>query len=58
MYKSIFALLTIAKARNLQESSDVVRDCKEFDPNLIQLVTFDVFAALMDLESSLLRNVA
>jgi FMN phosphatase YigB (HAD superfamily) len=32
--------------------------CNEFDPNLITLVTFDVFAALMDTPSSLISNVA
>eukprot|EP00052_Salpingoeca_macrocollata_P005538 m.47993 g.47993 ORF g.47993 m.47993 type:complete len:271 (+) comp14915_c1_seq1:52-864(+) len=32
-------------------------DCSEFDPAKIKLVTFDVFAALMDIFSSLYRNV-
>eukprot|EP01040_Poterioochromonas_malhamensis_P001238 gene1238-1313_t len=32
--------------------------CDTFDPKKIKLVTFDVFAALMDLDSSLLKSVA
>lgn len=38
--------------------SDDTLDCKTFDPKRIKLVTFDVFAALMDLETSLTKSVA
>jgi ABC-type oligopeptide transport system substrate-binding subunit len=31
--------------------SDDVLDCSTFDPKKIKLVTFDLFAALMDLDS-------
>jgi len=33
-------------------------NCDTFDPKKIKLVTFDVFAALMDLTSSLNENIA
>lgn len=36
----------------------VALDCSTFDPEKIELITFDVFAALMDLYTSLYRNVA
>jgi len=59
MQKSIIsAFMAFVSAKILPETSDIVRDCSDFDSKSVQLVTFDVFAALMDLESSLLRNVA
>jgi hypothetical protein len=59
MQKSLItSLIALASATVLPSNADIVRDCSEFDPSQIKLVTFDVFAALMDLESSLLRNVA
>lgn len=38
-------------------SSDDVVSCSEFNPKSVKLITFDVFAALMDLETSLTGSV-
>jgi hypothetical protein len=38
-------------------SSSLALDCTTFDPSKIELITFDVFAALMDLFTSLEQDI-
>lgn len=45
-----FALALIASVVYGNEVSNSTLDCKTFDPKNIKLITFDVFAALMDLD--------
>lgn len=41
----------------LMSDPDEVISCSQFDPKSIKLITFDVFAALMDLDTSLIVSV-
>ena len=46
----VFLSVIVSGKSNLRgKVRDDVLDCADYDPKLIKLVTFDVFAALMDL---------
>jgi len=49
--------LLLASSHSFRNGNETL-DCGTFDPKRIKLITFDVFAALMDLDSSLKRNIA
>ncbi len=45
---ALIAMHQVVNAANLRTETI---DCKTFNPKVIKLITFDVFAALMDLTS-------
>lgn len=59
VFSVVIFVFTNANSSNLRGKPNVkdeVLDCNDYDPKLIKLVTFDVFAALMDLNSKYFSN--
>eukprot|EP01039_Chlorochromonas_danica_P006694 gene6694-7401_t len=55
---TFLVLLSLSSAKLRVETKNSTIPCNTFDPKKIKLVTFDVFAALMDLDTSLKSSVA
>lgn len=51
------ALISSDNNNNNNNNNENIPSCSDFDAKKVKLVTFDVFAALMDLSSSLTRSV-
>eukprot|EP01036_Dinobryon_divergens_P061405 gene61405-81849_t len=51
------ATSALSSTTKVMSDADEVIPCSKFDPKSIKLITFDVFAALMDLDTSLIVSV-
>jgi 2-haloalkanoic acid dehalogenase type II len=54
-FLSVFSLLGVV-ASKASTGAVTVPSCSDFNPKTVKLITFDVFAALMDLETSLIAS--